>query len=249
MAKSKTTRILIGLPSYKGPHKWCFDNHYEMMYRLGRLAEREPHRFEFNLCSEVGNSQIGQARDRLCQAALDQDMDYVLFWDDDMRFPTDSFERLLAHKKPVIGCLAFTARQPITPVLYRFTRGWDFKDRRNRIDIYPIFRYERDSLVKVDGLGSAMLLIKTSVFRTIPKPWFYGHINCGEDIHFAVQCYENNIPIFCDTSLKAQHYPNEVSQWHDEDMFLSRIDEIEENYVHPEPDDRNPNVQQRFAAV
>lgn len=242
-------KIVIGQCSYKGPDVHCYDQHYEFMHYLGRLQERsfwmnqfqklpdlprldafskgdaelcegDP-AFQFFTATVTGNSLIGQARDLIVDRALEFGADYVLFFDDDMIFARDAFLRLWRRQVPVCAALAFTAREPITPVLYRFKREWDPARHRVDIDIEPIFDYERDSLVQVDAVGTGVVLISTEVFRKVPKPWFNGARGAGEDIHFCVQCSQFQIPIYCDTSVKTIHKPNQPAQWHDESYYLS----------------------------
>lgn len=190
---------------------------------LSELQSGDPV-FEFSTITVTGNSLIGQARDLIIERALEAEMDYVLFFDDDMIFARDAFLRLWRHQLPVIGALAFTARTPITPVLYSFKRTWDFDKQIEDVDIQPIFYYQQDQLIKIDAIGTGFVLIDTEVFKQIPRPWFHGAINCGEDIHFCWQCARYKIPIHCDTSVKTIHRPNQQIVWHSEETYLERLE-------------------------
>lgn len=267
---AETVRVLIGLCSYKGPDVHCFDQHYEFMHYLGRLQERsrwlsfagslpdgfpgldrmapdglaelatgDP-AFEFCTATITGHSLIGQARDLIVDRALEFGSDYVFFFDDDMIFARDTFLRLWRRNVPFVGALAFTGREPITPVLYRFKRNWNFSKQTEDVDIEPIWRYERDSLVQVDAIGTGVVLIKTDVFRRVPKPWFHGAKGAGEDIHFCWQCAKAGVPIFCDTSVKTIHKPNQPAQWMDEAYYLTK----REAELKSETDNRHPDLEQ-----
>jgi len=193
---------------------------------LAELQEGDPV-FEFHTITVTGVSLIGQARDMIVTRALKANMDYVLFFDDDMIFARDAFLRLWRHKLPFVGALAFTARTPITPVLYEFKRSWNFDDKGAimDIDMQPIFYYKQNSLIKVDAIGTGFVLINTDVFKQIPKPWFHGAISCGEDVHFCFQCMKHNIPVYCDTAVKTIHRPNQQTVWHDELSYLAHLEE------------------------
>jgi hypothetical protein len=176
--------------------------------------------FEFNTATQKGNSLIGQARDAVVEVALAYGSDYILFFDDDMVFAKDTFLRLWRHQKPIIGALAFTARLPIAPVLWKFKRKWNFEKQCEDIDSQVLFDYPRDQLVQVDCIGTGVVLIEMSVFKRIKKPWFYGAVGAGEDFHFCWQAGLAGIPIFCDTAVKTSHKPNGPSVWHNEESYL-----------------------------
>lgn len=253
----KTVRIALGCPSYKGPHKDCFDQQWELMHYFGRLQERsylppEARRglppldrmsalplaelrdddpiFEFFMVTRTGNSLIGQARDSIVEAAIAASCDYVLFFDDDMIFGRDALLRLWRHQKPFVGALAFTAREPIAPVLYKFKRTWNFDRQRDDVEIQVVFDYPKDTLFQVDGIGTGVVLISTECFRRTPAPWFHGGVSAGEDIHFCWQLYRNSVPVYCDTAVKTLHVPNEPVRWHDEAYYLESREKSEAWY-------------------
>ena len=173
---------------------------------------------KFSLASVVGVSLPGLARERGIDLALAAGADYVLFYDDDMMFNASAFLGLLAHKKPVVAALAFTAREPIAPVIYKFT---EHQDRGSSISLRsdPILDYLPNQLQQVDAVGFGMVLIQASVFRQMPKPWFNAP-GVGEDIQFCVMCKRYNIPVFVDTSIKTIHKPRYHAEWHSEEMYL-----------------------------
>lgn len=186
---------------------------------LAELRPGDP-AFEFAMAEAVGNSIIGQARDDIVQRALQWNADYIFFFDDDMIFARDAFLRLWRHQKPFVGALAFTARPPIAPVLWKFKRSWVPEERVERIDMDCFWDYPQDQLVKVDAIGTGVVLISTDVFKRIPNPWFNGSLAAGEDVHLCVKCGQMGIPVYCDTSVKTMHMPNEPLRWHDERLYL-----------------------------
>ena len=176
---------------------------------------------EFLIVAMIGYSLPGTAREHCIDAALASGADYLLFYDDDMMFDCSIFFKLLRHEKPVVGALAFTARPPITPVIYKFTDGPGGGVINN-----PVLNYERDALQKVDAIGFGVVLIQATVFRRMPKPWF-SNPGAGEDIQFCFMCRKFGIPIYVDTSAKTVHKPRYAPEWHDEGMFLrDRADDI-----------------------
>lgn len=196
--------------------------------------------FEFVLCEEMGCSLPGMARERIVDLALAYDCEYLLFYDDDMLFGTDAFLRLYMNQVPVCAALAFTGRDPITPVIYRFTNEWDEARQVLSLNIQPIFDYEKDALQKVDAVGGGMMLIRTEVFRKIEKPWF-NSTGMGEDIFFSFRCGKAGIPVYVDTRVKTLHKPTFSSEWQDELKFRRE-------YEKQQADGGNPHVEQFSAA-
>lgn len=169
---------------------------------------------QFVICDAIGYSLPGTARERCIDLALAYQCDYILFYDADMIFTADVFLKLLKHELPVVSALAFTARTPITPVIYKFTPNADGSFQSD-----PILNYKRDALQKVDAVGFGVILMQASVFRKVPKPWFSSP-GVGEDIQFAAFCKRAGVDIYVDTSAKTVHKPRYAPEWHDEEMFL-----------------------------
>jgi len=210
-------KIVIGMPSYKGPDLHAYQSHLRMHEYFGRLAERGDH--EFIAAHQPGNSIIGMARDQICQAGMDAGADYIFMYDDDMILPLDALERMMADDKDVVVALAFTSRFPIGPVLWKFRFSWDAQKQAQKYDIEPILDYPRDTLFRVDAVGTGVVLIKTEALKRIPKPWFYGGLHVGEDILFSMRCLTHGVEIWCDSRVKTRHKPNAPLFWHDEEFY------------------------------
>ena len=108
---------------------------YERMGRL-RIA----------ICNYSRTSLVGKAREHIAQSALHEDADYILWWDDDMRFEYSTFLRLWRNDLPIVGALAFTAREPIYPVIFGAEKI-NSPDGAVVEQSSPLFDYPRDTLV------------------------------------------------------------------------------------------------------
>lgn len=244
----KTIRVALALPWYDGADKDCVGSFLVYQHYLGRLQERiwcgnrmalpdappldpaDPAAefpewlrgtdLEFMLCDAIGYSLPGTAREVAIDKCLALGADYILFYDADMIFTSDVFLKLLRHQLPVVAALAFTGREPLTPVLYEFKTRPDGK-----LESSPIHDYKRDALQQVGAVGFGVVLIQASVFRKLPKPWFSAP-GIGEDIQFAVYCQRAGIPIYADTSAKAIHKPRYAPEWHSEEKYLTDRDPV-----------------------
>lgn len=180
--------------------------------------------FEFGISAQVGYSLPGAARELAVDFALGWGADYIFFYDADMVFSPDIFLRLFLDDKPVVGALAFTARVPVTPVVYSYNGSFKQDQAGIHADVHPILDYKRDALQQVDAIGFGVVLIQAGVFRSMPKPWFNSP-GIGEDILFCIRCKQFGIPVHVDTRAKTAHKPRYHERWHDEAAFDLRLKE------------------------
>ena len=177
----------------------------------------------------------GAAREKVVDDALAWGADWILFFDNDMKIPHSAFLRLWRHQKSVVAALAFTARKPIHPVIFRFVEGFDEVQRMPNWKAERVLDYPRDQLITnrdVEGslaFGGGVVLIKADVFRKMPKPWF-SSTGCGEDIYFCMRLHQHGIPRYVDTSLKTAHKIHEP-QWSTEEMYWKDREEQAELYL------------------
>ena len=134
-----------------------------------------------------------------------------------MLFGTDIFLRLLAADKPLVAALAFTGRTPILPVIYSF-HEFEAGAGGIHVRVESVLDYKRDTLQQVDAVGFGMVLIKTEVFKIIPKPWF-NNPGVGEDIQFCLRMKQHDLGVWVDTAAKTIHKPTTHAKWHDELYF------------------------------
>lgn len=104
------------------------------------------------------SSMVTKARNSLAEKALNFGADAILFIDSDLVFPADALVRLLRHNLDIVGA-TYNKRVPPYETLGHFLGA------------------PRDlsagGLVEADYLPGGFLLIRTSVLKGIPKPWFF----------------------------------------------------------------------------
>ena len=196
--------------------------------RLGRL--------EIAVCNYSRTSLVGLARELVVDAALEWGGDYLFWWDADMRFDHSAMLELWRRDKPAVGGLAFTARDPVHPVIFTMVKSWDKSSRMEKVEGSSIiFDYPKDSLIgnkEVGGelaFGAGVVLYNLNVFREIPKPWF-ASTGCGEDFFFCHRCSEFGVPRFVDTAVKTQHKAH-APTWIDEDSYWASREGSRDSYV------------------
>ena len=138
--------------------------------------------------------------------------DYLLFVDDDMTFPKDTLERLLAHDKEVVGVNSYSRCLPLSSTVGLMDEKGEYKHP----DKYPIFeRKIPEELFKCYFVGAGVLLIDTKVFEKIKKPYFEfttyksgefkGMVKDGEDGTFCKKVKEAGMDVWCDPTIPISH--------------------------------------------
>ena len=160
---------------------------------------------------------IFDQRNSLVRTAVEEKCDYILFIDADMRFPKTTLERLLAHKKDIIGVNATTRMMPPKPTARNIQINED-----GSVDWLEIFSNKEKGIGKVDAIGCGVMLIKTSCLKNIPQPYFYfeqllkGKL-LGEDIYFCIKAKDAGIDTWVDHDLSMEigHVGSYTYGWDD----------------------------------
>jgi hypothetical protein len=216
----KIVRVMFAVPNEGGTEPEAYDDRMCFTARLGMLhvlsefglhefEEKkfdypEGHAFKFHIAT-IGKVFTALARERLAEAALEANMDYLLMIDDDMLCPVDIFERLYKHNVDIVAPLAFSRYPPHKPVIYRVNSGIDPMTRKPFYINYPVLNYPRNQLVECDAVGFGAVLIKCDVLKKIPKPRFMVTSGAGEDIHFCYMAAKEGYKVYMDTSIKLGH--------------------------------------------
>lgn len=154
---------------------------------------------EVNLTVTSG-TLICDQRNNLAKAAVEEGVDWLLFVDSDMRFPSDSLLRLLSHNQPIVTCNYSTRRPPAEPVA--------FKRIRTLEKLYTDPESTGLEVCAANGLGLA--LIHREVFEAMERPWFNipyipesdGH--WGEDVWFCNQARKAGFDTLIDHDLSKE---------------------------------------------
>ena len=164
--------------------------------------EKEP-QDEFRIMT---GSLVYNARTYLVNEAIAEGFTHVMFIDSDMTFPSDTLNRLIERDKEVVTCICFGRVFPFAPCAYTRVRKGNKKKSGTRIPIEV--KNDMPDLFQVDGCGSAMILIKTEVFKRMLDEigeWYEPKWNLGEDLAFTERLKALNIPIWCDSTIQIGH--------------------------------------------
>ena len=198
--------VMVSVPSYEGFVKSktaeSIGNAVEFAETEG-LVERIVHR-------HVGGYGIARARNLMAQAALEEDVDFLWMVDSDMVVPEDSLAILLGDGWDV--CTGWYVRgasdDGLTCVIKPGQQG--FHDSYRACDLAGL-----DGLLSVKGNGLGCALVRTGVFRRLPKPWFrfVEHPDgsaLGEDYYFCQQCASIGEAVWVDPRVACGHIHDRV---------------------------------------
>lgn len=177
----------------------------------------------------VKGSILPKIRQDLVEAALAIKATHVLFIDSDQTFPPYLLRQLLMDARPVVACNVATKVFPTWPT----ARAFDPEDPRGKI-VYSNKNKRR--LEKVWRVGTGIMLIESSLFLRLEKPWFHmkyvpeNNTWIGEDWCFCEKLQQIGIQPWVDheLSMKIGHV-GPVS--FDMDMVIPEVLEAQEDEV------------------
>lgn len=158
---------------------------------------------------------VDVARNTLTAGALNghPNLTHILWIDDDMRFPPDALQRLLAHDKDIVGGLCHNRRGPsYHPIAARlYGTAMALGD-----DTYGfVYDLPQTGLVEVDATGAAFLLVKVEVFRAVSAAlenkgqnaatWWAPAGTASEDFSFCRRAKQAGYKVFIDCGLDIGH--------------------------------------------
>lgn len=154
-------------------------------------------------------------RNRIVKDALEGGFTHLFFLDQDVIVPPGTINKLLAHKKPVVGALYYQKIAPHAP-----NAGSQNPDGTWQ----PLSNRQRNvELQRVDVIGMGATLIDLDVCRKLGEDgWFNMNGETGEDIMFCERVRKAGFSLWVDTTIDAYHVGATPV-----DRSYFRVDEVE----------------------
>ena len=174
--------------------------------------------------------RILEARNNLAQKALDCGADYLLFLDPDMDPNAEQdephyapfmetsikfLEELKAGKHGMPeGSLGIIAAPALSgPPEYKCNVFAGAPNNMRRVTQQEAMD-RKGCIDRVVGIGTAVMMIPTAVFKKLPQPWFddvyendiKSKVWITQDINFCQQCNSNGVSVWCSWYSFATHY-------------------------------------------
>lgn len=212
-------KILIGMP--------CMDTiPVKVVEHLMNLIKPCECYYKF-----VSGSLVYDARDAICQLAIQGKYTHVLFIDSDMFFEPEALKKALDRDVDILTGLYFKRRDKHEPVLYKSIGQREYRED-GTVKQHGFAHIETDlsrDFFQVEGCGFGFVLIKVEVLKKIKKEfisWFEPIQGLGEDLSFCQKLKALNIPLWCDTTIKLGHYGNYCYTWKDWEIDAEEEDGI-----------------------
>lgn len=137
--------------------------------------------------------------------------DYLLFVDDDMTFPPETLDTLLAHKKDIVGVNSYSRILPLSSTVGLMDEKGEYKHP----DKYPEWEMKiPDDLFEAYFVGCGVCLIDMKVFKKVKEPFFRfsyndsGLVKGGEDGNFCDRARKEGYKVWCDPTINIGHIGN-----------------------------------------
>lgn len=228
-------KVLVATPTYSGKHyifpRWyhnvtknltypnydwiIVDNTKSQSYitKLRREGYRKVHGVP-----RRGNSRIalGQASEYIRNYAIKNNFDYIMWIESDLLPPPNIIERLLAHKKPIVGAVYeigfdWSKDSPRRPLIYHVSKS---ESGEEYLDILP--RHEGYSmlnrgLIRTPAMGLGCCLMHKDIFTQYPFK-YSKNTKLHTDSIFYYELWKDKVEVWVDSDIVIYH---ENQNWKD----------------------------------
>lgn len=223
---------MIGVNTLTQVDQLAYVNHCQFWYRLGK---NHPD-IEFAL-SCPRRASIDRMRNQTAQATLENNFDYLMFVDDDVLVPVDGLKKLLEADADIAAGHTVIRGYPYNNMFFKYE-----EDKTLTYDNEPVLN-ER-GLIECAAVGFSFVLIKTSLIKKVPPPYFVTGTHNTEDVYFCLKAKEYNpeTTIVVDPAVRTGHILGSEVVEPDNKEALKKF--FEDQYPqllkkkHPEKDDR-----------
>lgn len=191
------SKTLLAVNTLTSVGSQAYASHLNLAFRMAKSED------EFLLFNGWRMS-IDRFRNEAGKIALQQECDYLMFLDDDVLVPKDTYSRLKARDLDIITPVVYIRGYPFKPMFFKeFPVGDSLA-----LDHYSEWKEAetQDGLLKVAAVGFSCCLIKCDLLRRTPPAWFVTGTNHTEDVYFCMKVRQCMTPtIGVDTTLQAGH--------------------------------------------
>lgn len=159
----------------------------------------------YSLVSFQVGSLIYDARNRLAAMAIEQNCDYIVWFDSDMTFAPDTIQRLIAdleEGRDIVSGLYFRRTPSYDPVIFSKVSVDNGREWEGYND------YPKDSIFEVEGIGLGCAAMRVSALTDIlasERNLFQPVYGFGEDLSFCIRARKNGHKVWVDSRIKCGH--------------------------------------------
>jgi hypothetical protein len=149
--------------------------------------------------------RMAASHQQCVEYAIVNGYDYILHLETDVFPPMNVIERLLMHKKQVVGGLYYRDEGKFRKLMVQFL-AQTAANTIQAVNMLPDQEcdFVDGKLKRVASVGLGCVLINIDIFKRI-KFRFEPKQDMHPDSYFAQDCFINRIPIYADTSIICEH--------------------------------------------
>lgn len=192
-------RCTIGLPTNRGLRPEMAQSVLEMVAHGG---------YDFHILVASEGYTIAENRNYMAVKALNNNSDFLFMADDDMVFPPDTLDKLIADDKDIVS-VAYHPRSETGQIT-------KFLDETHVVKLEETNDPKYKTTFETLATGTGVILIKTEVFKKTPRPWFMfeyfptGQCKLGEDWYFCREAKKAGFKVWCNPKIKVGHIGTKI---------------------------------------
>jgi len=160
--------------------------------------------------------RITNARNAIINYVLQHpDVKYLLSLDTDVIPPANIIQKLLKHRKKLVGALVHAGYEKKVPCVLK--DGFLMKNGKRGLSFYSwkeIYKMKKKKdLHRVWGTSVACLLIHRQVFESGVRFRYTPYFHVGEDVWFMNEANEKGFKFYVDLSRKISHFNKPKGRW------------------------------------
>ncbi len=192
-------RVTIACPTNRGINGQTMQCLLELVVHGG---------YDFHIIVPEEGYTIAENRNYIAHQALKNNSEYLLMIDDDMTFPSDTLDTLIANKKDICG-VAYHPRSETGQITKYLDETHIIKLEENDDPKYK-------KTFKCYATGTGIILIRCEIFKKIPRPWFEfsyhetGQCKQGEDWYFCIKAKKYKFKTWSDPTIKVGHLGEKI---------------------------------------
>jgi hypothetical protein len=175
--REKRKKIVVGVNTLTAVSQPIYSNHCQFWYQLGK---RYP-QFDFIL-NNPRRMSIDNMRNMTAKVALENDVDYILFIDDDVLVPIDTLGQLLSCDADIAAGWTLIRGYPYKNMFFKY-----MDEARTALTNWQDPVKAEDGFFHVDAVGFSCCLIKMSHVKRVTQPYFITGPYNTEDIYFCIK--------------------------------------------------------------
>lgn len=191
------SKTLLAVNTLTSVGSQAYASHLNLAFRMAKTPD------DFLLFNGWRMS-IDRFRNEAAKIALQQECDYLMFLDDDVLVPSDTYSRLKARDLDIVTPVVYIRGYPFRPMFFKAIQVGEAL----ALDHYNEWKEAeiKDGLLEVAAVGFSCCLIKCELLKKVPPAWFVTGTNHTEDVYFCMKARQCGTPtIGVDTTLLAGH--------------------------------------------